>query len=208
MDSSGAAPESPESSGSTPDRILDAAERAFARAGFSGARVGAIADEVGIRRPSLLYHFPTKTLLYQATVARCFQRLHRALLAAMQAQVPFEERLSATVRTFTQFLEREPSVAAIVLRELLDGQDVGRSIVLEQIRPVVDVVEMFALREGAGIIRADLPVRQAIMQIASDVLLRAAAGDARQPLWGTGDHAEQLARLLFLAGGHDHVERR
>ena len=63
----------------TPERILLAAEQAFADHGYGPAKLADIARVAGIRRPSLLYHFATKEVLYAAVVSRTFERLGRAL---------------------------------------------------------------------------------------------------------------------------------
>jgi len=55
---------------SSRERILDAAERHFAEKGFSAASIGDIADDVGIRGPSLYKHFATKADLYHAVARR------------------------------------------------------------------------------------------------------------------------------------------
>lgn len=56
--------------GETRARILDAARALFARDGYAGMRLDELAEVVGIRRPSLFYHFKDKPTLYREVWAQ------------------------------------------------------------------------------------------------------------------------------------------
>jgi AcrR family transcriptional regulator len=182
----------------TPDRILEAAAEAFAASGYRAARLSEIAARAGIRRPSLLYHFRTKDELYAATVEQAFARLGRALHGSMASEGSFVDRLLATTVRYAEFLDAEPAVARIILREFIEGDGPGAALLIRKIVPVVDAVEAFVVREGGADLQEGLPVRAAIMACASDLLLRSAAGDLRAPLWGADDRVTDLTRRLFL----------
>jgi AcrR family transcriptional regulator len=194
---------------STTERILVAAELEFAAVGFASARLADIAERAGIRRPSLLYHFASKELLYRAVVERAFDQLGAELLRSMGRAGDFEARFDALVGAFAHFLDARPTLAPIITRELIDDTDrddasrrggaAGRAIMLERVAPLLDTIETFVREAGAMRVRRGLPVRAAIVQIAGDLLLRSAAGSLRAPLWGPGDHAKLLARTLVLA---------
>lgn len=185
----------------TPERLLEAALGEFGAVGFAEAKLADIAARAGITRPSLLYHFRTKEELYAATVQRSFQRLAVALAEAMTGPSPFVDRFRAMLRRYVDFVASEPAVARIVLRELLEGTGPGALILVEQVAPLVDTVERFVRTQGKDDVRKSVPVRAAIMQIAGDVMLRAAAGPLREPLWGNADHAQTLAEHLLLEEG-------
>jgi AcrR family transcriptional regulator len=200
---------------STAERILDAAEREFAAVGYAPARLADIAARAGIRRPSLLYHFASKELLYRAVVERAFDELGAVLGRFMSGEGEFEEQLDAVVRAFASFLERRPSLAPVIIRELIDdpeheedaarrGGGVGRTIMLERVVPLLDAVESFIRVGGSERLRPGLPIRAALVQVAANLLLRSATGSLRVPLWGPGDHAIDLAKLLFFE--HDLQE--
>lgn len=184
----------------TPTRLLDAAEAAFARAGYSGAKLADIARGAGIRRSSLLYHFGSKQGLYSAVVERVFDDLGLALVRVMEGDEEFEDRVRGMVETFARFLDRRPGLAPVLLREMLDGRGPGREIQMRRVVPLLDVVERFVSVQGKDSIRPGLPVRAALMQVVANLLMRAAAADLRGPLWGAGDHAWEITRsILFEA---------
>ncbi|MFV8752951.1 TetR/AcrR family transcriptional regulator [Nannocystaceae bacterium ST9] len=190
---------------STPDRLLDAAEQEFAALGFALARLADIAERAGIRRPSLLYHFPSKDLLYRAVVERVFDQLSAVLLRSLAREGDIAERIDAVVQAFLEFLAERPSLAPIIVREVIAEPDParpegshGRTILLERVVPLLGMLEDILRREGGDRLRDDLPVRAALAEVAGGLLLRSAAGTLRAPLWGAGDHSLALARHLFL----------
>ncbi len=167
----------------TPQRLLAAAEREFARHGLAAARLEDVARRAGIRRPSLLHHFRTKDALYAAVVRRAFDALGNALVASM-------ESVAGLAEGFGRFLAGRPTLAPLILRELLEARGPGRRILLREVVPMLDRVEAF-VRSAPP--RRGVPVRAALMQIVSDVLLRSAAGSVRAAVWGAGD-----SPVLFL----------
>ena len=181
----------------TPERLLDAAEQGFAR-GYDAARLEDIAAAAGIRRPSLLYHFASKDDLYAAVVRRTFARLGAALMTVMSRRLDFAARVDNMVDTYASFLADNPAHAQILVRELVDAHGPGRDILLAEVVPLLDLVERFLLLEGRDLLRATLPVRAAILQIASAIILHSAAGALQQPLWGPIDQSRALARLLLF----------
>jgi AcrR family transcriptional regulator len=182
----------------TIDRLVSAATAEFARRGFEGARLHDIAEGAGITRPSLLYHFPSKQGLYEAVVQRVFSALGAVLLEAIAGDAPFQARLDDVVRRLDLFFVQRPEVATLMLRELLDAQGPGHALMREFGLPILDRTERFVRDAGQGVVRADLPVRAALMQIFSGVLMESAAGPLREPFWGKAKSTRALARILFL----------
>ncbi len=58
-------------------RILDAAERVFARSGYEGAGMRRISLEAGVAQALIHYHFGTKERLFEQVVARRSQEINR-----------------------------------------------------------------------------------------------------------------------------------
>ena len=182
----------------TPQRLLEAAEIEFAASGFKGARLEDVASRAGIRRPSLLYHFPTKQALYTAVVQHAFVRLRLMLQETMNLEATIGVRLEKTVEAFSEFLKANPSLAAVLLREMIDSRGPGHEIILEEVVPLLNEVVLFVKRAGPDEIRSGLPIRAAILQMVADTLLRVVSGPISTPLWGKENHSSTLTRILFL----------
>ena len=69
----------PRRGGDTATRILDSAERLVQARGFNGFSYADVAAELGVTKASLHYHFPGKTELGQALMARYAERFAAAL---------------------------------------------------------------------------------------------------------------------------------
>lgn len=75
----------PNDQSTTRARILDAAERVFARDGFAGAAMKGMSVEAGVAQGLLHYHFGGKDGLYAAVIARRSGLINSARLAALEA---------------------------------------------------------------------------------------------------------------------------
>lgn len=182
----------------TTERLLLAAETVFARDGFEGAKLADIAAEVGIRRPSLLYHYPSKQALYSDVIQSVFGDLGQALGAATTTPGSFSERFDLIIKALVLFFDARPSVATLILRELVDGRGPGHALLLEAGVPILQRIERFVKEEGRGAARPEVPIRAGLLQVFASVLVRAAAGPLRDPLWGKTDRTRVLARILFM----------
>lgn len=181
----------------TRSRLLQAATLAFARHGSVRANLAEIAQEAGISRPSLLYHFHSKEQLYAEVVQAAFQDLGRALMGAAQDGVD-PVRLAVAFETY---LEANPQVARLVLQELLEADGPGRAVVVGQVAPLLDLVEGWLTAAGYRP-SADFSLRAALFHVVSDVLVRVSARSVRELLWGpvTPVSGALAARLLQREG--------
>ena len=76
------------------ERILDAAEKEFARKGFDGARVDEIAKEAGVNKALIYYYFESKKELLEELVNRAI----RGLVAEKQAALDFSSVKGALLK--------------------------------------------------------------------------------------------------------------
>jgi TetR/AcrR family transcriptional repressor of nem operon len=92
---------------STRTRILDVGERLVQVRGFNCFSYADVAGELSITRASLHYHFPTKTDLGEAIVARYAERF-AAALAAIDAELESAPaKLAAYAELYAQVLREQ-----------------------------------------------------------------------------------------------------
>ena len=127
----------------TKELIVEVARRRFADHGFAATSLTEIADEVGIRRPSLLHHFPSKEALYQevlmADLADWGTLVHDAVADPTKGW-PQVERV---VRAAFKFFEEHPDFVRLIRREALDGGPMLSEQLRVVLRPMFDQGVMF-----------------------------------------------------------------
>ncbi len=120
--------------------LIEEAIRQFGREGYNGASLDAIASGAGIRKQTLLYYFPTKEALLEASLAAAGQRLAEALVEALVDRETYWERAEAVIHAVFHLAEEWPEFPMFVREAGRLGPDV-----FERFAGVLDPLRLRAI---------------------------------------------------------------
>lgn len=158
----------------TRDALLDAGERVFARRGFHGAGLEEVAEDAGVSRGSVYYHFADKASLFVAIVRRrCEARVvaleapeTREELLARYAPPPPQLGDTRLLVEFAAYAAEHPAAreelhdALTACRDAVTGI-VGEALERRGVEPSMPTdrlaIALIALSAGLGIERATGP---------------------------------------------------
>ncbi|MGZ3428447.1 MAG: TetR/AcrR family transcriptional regulator, partial [Polyangia bacterium] len=93
-------------------KILEEATRLFAAQGVDGTAIQEIADAVGVAKPSLLYHFPSKEALHRSVLEHLLSRWNEIVPRLLRA-VAREDRFDAILDATIEFFAADPDRARL-----------------------------------------------------------------------------------------------
>lgn len=110
-------------------KILDTAERLFAKQGFDAVSMNDIARVAGASKANIFHHFSSKKDLYIAVVRRCMADCAEELPDALNGAGSFDEQLRLFARSHLDRLFIRERVTKLISRGLLEGGDsMGRDL--------------------------------------------------------------------------------
>ena len=95
-------------------RVVDAAIVAFGGRGYDATSLDAVAAELGIRKQTILYYFPSKEALLDAAIDRAAEDLSLALEEALASAGQGWDRVEAVVRSVFRLAARRPELLGLI----------------------------------------------------------------------------------------------
>lgn len=182
-------------------KILDTAERLFAKDGFDSVSMNDIAGSAGVSKANIFHHFSSKKDLYIAVVRRCLADCADELTCAMNGAGSFEEQLRAFARVHLDRLFIRERVTRLISRGLLEGgesmgRDLAEKVLGDHFASLVNVIiggrKTGVLRHGAD------PAMAAILLVSANLFYFESRSLFRHfPFVDFGDDKDKYSRKLM-----------
>jgi TetR/AcrR family transcriptional regulator len=132
----------------TRQSILAAAKHLFAERGFAATRLEDIAEQVGIRRASMVCHFKDKRELHSAVIASVLGDLSQEIREAAEAGDGPQARIENAIGAWVDYVGKRPATARILLRELANaGTELPKEL-MDAARPLASFVRRSFIQDA------------------------------------------------------------
>lgn len=186
-------------------QILAEATRLFAANGFGGTSLQAIADAVGVRKASLLYHFASKNELRVAVLEAMLGHWRDVLPRLLEAATSGEDQFESVVSELLAFFTADPDRARLIVREVLDRPEEVRVLLDRMVRPwVAHVCAYIRKGQAQGRVWSDLDPEAYVVQVINLVVASVATHECIGALvptdtTGPGPSDRHVAELMRVA---------
>ncbi|HJM27840.1 MAG: TetR/AcrR family transcriptional regulator [Acidimicrobiales bacterium] len=188
----------------TSERVLSAATTAFGEFGYDSTSLDDLAKELGIRKQSILYHFPSKEQLLASSVDKAIDELILVLDEAIRTSRTGWDRVESIVKSVFRLAIRRPELLGL-LREVTRLGPPVLTRAVDGINPLLKGATDWLREEmEAGRIRHSDPellvlsIYSTVMGAATEVKLFEAIGE-KQTLRGAALRRKELLRFLKSA---------
>ncbi len=164
-------------------RIREEAIRLFGTKGYDGTSLQSIADAVGIRKQSVLYHFASKETLREQVVESILVHWRNELPRLLAAEISGYDRFSSTVTAVVAFFLEDANRARLTVREMLDRPQVIYALMKEHLSPWTRLLtDYIRLGQSSGRVKKDVNPESYIVQIMMMVIGSVALGNVAAAL--------------------------
>lgn len=187
------------------EQITHAAIHLFGARGVDATSLQTIADDVGITKQAVLYHFPSKEALHDHIMNVLLDHWERELPGLLSARKSGEDRFSSIMRAAIAFFVEDVDRARVTIREILDRPEELRAKMRERLSPwTLLISEYIRMGQASGVIRKDVHPESYVTQIMmmaigtvvmGDVVSALVASDEKDSL---NDRVSELVRIARL----------
>jgi AcrR family transcriptional regulator len=124
------------------DRIVEAAMASFGTRGYEATSLDDLASELGIRKQTILYYFPSKEVLLAAVIDRASLEVTTRLVRALATAEEGFGRVDAIVRAMFRLAARYPAMLGL-LREVSRLGPPASDRLLGTLSPLVDRAALY-----------------------------------------------------------------
>ncbi|MEZ4392527.1 MAG: TetR/AcrR family transcriptional regulator [Polyangiales bacterium] len=158
--------------------VLEVATRLMAARGFDGTSLQDIADEVGVSKPAVLHHYPSKEHIHQAVMQAILNHWRDTLPRVMLAATTGEDRFDAIYRELQRFFRENPDRARLLVRQGLDRPEVLREMLKTTVRPWLSAIAGYIrMGDSTGRQPSDLDAEAYAILALQLVIFSSAMGD-------------------------------
>ncbi|MFN8039101.1 MAG: TetR/AcrR family transcriptional regulator [Acidimicrobiales bacterium] len=189
---------------STRERVLDAALSSFGTDGYDATSLDDLAAELGIRKQTILYYFPSKADLLDAVIDRSSAEIADVLERAVLGAGDGFARIEAIVRSVFRLAVRRPELLGL-LREASRLGPPAATRLLDNAGPLVERATAYleAGMDDGSFRRCDarlllVSVYSTIVGVATEVEVLRAVG-IEPTLRSTVERRRELLRFLHSA---------
>lgn len=177
-------------------KTLRVATRLMAERGFEGTSLQDVADEVGVKKPSLLYHFESKDALRTAVYEQMLGHWNVALPRILKAATSGEDRFEAVLEEMIRFFREDTDRSKLMLREVLDRPKQMAALMRAHMRPWIESVGAY-IRKGqeTGEVHADVDPAAYVVNVVTFLISTIAVQRLLAPL----PEAQQMRELVRMA---------
>ncbi len=174
------------------ERILAVATRMLADRGYDGTSLKMIADEVGLKKPSLLHHFSSKDALRQAVLEHLFMGWSEVLPQILQQTADGQDRFSLTMDATMKYFGENRHRARLIVREILDNPDGLSNRLRASLAPwLKGFTASLSKGKKVGVVHPELDPEAYVAHTAALALSTFALADAARGLLGAAELDQQ-----------------
>jgi AcrR family transcriptional regulator len=190
---------------------LAAATRLFAARGFEGTALQDIANMVGVTKPAILHHYPSKERIRQAVLDSIVEHWNKILPRLLLAATTRDDRFEAVFGELHRFFASDPDRARLLMREALDRPEELRKVVRGAVRPWLSAIAQY-VRTGSesGTHHADIDPEAYVLHMMQLVIAAeacaAATRAALSPNAGSRSTRREKVPACYLHAGRSSDE--